>query len=123
MGPCEHIAFSSCQSVDGNDVRVTVDFLTDSLENGAVGLHVGDYRYVSREDGSFDDGGQTPIAIIPFIGTAQYAPTSESVVIVERGDSVTTIQYTQIENVSLSDPGSVVLTVSIIHTHGKHQKT
>ena len=41
---------------------MTVDFLIESMENGAVGFHVNDLRYISREDGSFDDGGQTPIS-------------------------------------------------------------
>ena len=49
MGTCEHVATSLCESVPGFDVQVTVDFLTESMENGAVGLHVDDVCYVSRE--------------------------------------------------------------------------
>ena len=117
MGPCEHVAFSSCQPVDGNDVRVTVDFLTNSLENGAVGLHVGDFRYVSREDGSFDDGGQLPISV-SITGTILYAPTPNSQVFVERGDSVTSIIYI-VTDVSITDPSFIL--INITHTHGKQQ--
>ena len=57
MGTCEYVATSSCNAIEGFDVRVTVDYISETLENGAVGLHVNNLRYVSREDGSFDDGG------------------------------------------------------------------
>ena len=114
MGTCEHVAFSSCQSDDEFNVRVTVDFLTESLENGAVGLHVNDLRFVSREDGSFDDGGQTPL-VGSTTTSRQYTPTPSSRVDVDIGENVTSIVYT-VTDVQPSHPSFIEIV--IVHTHG-----
>ena len=54
-GTCEHVALSLCDSLSATFV-VTVDFLTESMENGAIGVFLDDLHWISREDGSFDDG-------------------------------------------------------------------
>ena len=105
-GTCEHIATSFCESVPGLDVRVTIDFLTDSEENGAVGLHINDLRYVSREDGTFDDGDQTP----SLSSSTRYEYEATSVV-VNQGDGMTNITY--------SPSGAPVNEIEILHTYGK----
>ena len=106
LGTCEHIATSFCDSVPGLDVQVTVDFLTETMENGAVGLHVNDLRYVSREDGSYDDGDQTPS--VTMSTRYEYADTS---VVVERGSGMTNITY--------RPSGAPVSEIEIIHNYGK----
>lgn len=111
MGTCEHIATSSCETIQGFDVRVTVDFLTESLGNGAVGLHVNNSRYVSREDGSYDDGGQTPVPIT--LTSHEYAATGSTLVRVSFGTEQTNITYT--------DPRDPLVTIiEIVHTYGKN---
>ena len=114
MGTCEHIATSPCETIPGFDVRVTVDFLTESLENGAVGLHVNNLRYVSREDGSFDDGGQTPLASTPSV-SAEYATTGNTRVLVSFGQGQTNITFDS--NTDPSDPLDTI--IEIVHTYGK----
>ena len=111
MGTCEHVATSLCESVPGFDVRVTVDFLTESMENGAVGLHINDLRYVSREDGTFDDGGQTPTS--SSASRREYAATSPTQVVVEFGDGMT--------NITLIPNGALDAEIEIVHVYGKSQ--
>ena len=115
MGTCEHIATSSCETIPGFDVRVTVDFLTESLENGAVGLHVNNLRYISREDGSFDDGEQTPLLATP--PSAEYAAPRDIRVHVSFGQGQTNITFDS--NADLSDPLDAI--IEIVHTHGKNK--
>ena len=112
MGTCEHIAVSSCGSIPDFDVRVTVDFLTDSMENGAVGLHINDLRYVSREDGSFDDGDQTLTSYIP--NTREYIFLFSRVV-VSFGEEMTNITF-EITDPTLTDHD---IEIDIIHVFGK----
>ena len=109
MGTCEHIATSLCESVPGFDVRVTVDFLTESMENGAVGLHVNDLRYISREDGTFDDGGQTPTS--SSASRRKYDATSPTQVVVEFVDGMT--------NINLIPNGALDAEIQIVHVYGK----
>ena len=112
-GTCEHIAVSPCEPIPGSDVRVTVDFLTESMENGAVGLLINDLRYVSREDGSFDDGGQTPTESTP--DRRQYSATDTIRVSVSFGSGMTNITF----NVE-TDPNDPLDTdIEIVHTYGK----
>ena len=111
---CEHIATSLCEPVEGYDVRVTVDFLTETMDNGAVGLHVNNFRYVSREDGSFDasvdDREQTPLSSST-ADRLEYDATTPTRVVVERGQGVTNITFF---------PGNVLdAEISIVHTYGK----
>lgn len=109
LGTCEHVATSLCDPVDGYDVRVTVDFLTQSMENGAVGLLVNDFRYVSREDGSFDDGGQTD-PTFPVSGRREYEATSPTRVIVDFGENMT--------NITFFPGGALDAEIMIIHVYG-----
>jgi len=37
MGSCEHVLLRSC---DGGDFEVRTDFITDTQENGAVGIFI-----------------------------------------------------------------------------------
>jgi hypothetical protein len=113
MGTCEHIATSPCETIPGFDIRVTVDFLTETLENGAVGLHVNNLRYVSREDGSFDDGGQTPLSSSS--SSAEYAPTGDTLVLVSFGEGQT--------NITFDSTVPLGVTIEIIHTYGKNRIT
>ena len=114
MGPCEHTALSSCNPIPFFDVRVTVDFLTESLENGAVGLHVNDLRYVSREDGTFDDGGQIPQ--MSTTSSRVYAATDPTMVFVSFGSGQTNITFDS--NTDASDP--LDSEIEIIHNWGKY---
>ena len=109
MGTCEHVATSLCESVEGYDVRVTVDFLTESMENGAVGLLVNDLRYVSREDGTFNDGGQTPVSSSSM--RHEYAATAPTRVVVDFGGEVT--------NISFFSEGALNADIEIVHFHSK----
>ena len=113
MGTCEHIALSSCDDVPGYDVRVTVDFLTESMENGAVGLLVNDLRYVSREDGTYDDGGQTPISSD---STQREYLSGLNRVVVEFGNGVTNITYNFL-NFDTTDRGYIA--IRVVHSYGK----
>ena len=113
MGTCEHIATSFCESIPGFDVRVTVDFLMESLENGAVGLHVNNLRYVSGEDGSFDDGGQIPLSSTP--SSAEYSAGGGTLVRVSMGSGQTNITFDS--NTPSSDP--LDADIDIIHNWGK----
>ena len=58
-GSCEHVIFSVC---DGSpDLRITVDFLSDTLQNGRIGAsHMG-RMYVSREDGTVSIDSNTEV--------------------------------------------------------------
>ena len=91
MGTCEYTAASSCNTIPGFDVRVTVDYISETLENGAVGLHVNNLRYVSREDGSFDDGGQTPLSTTP--SSAEYSADGGTLVRVSMVPGQTNITF------------------------------
>ena len=115
MGTCEHIATSPCETIPGFDVRVTVDFLTESLENGAVGLHVNNFCYVSREDGSFDDGEQTPLSATP--SSAEYTAAGDTRVRVSFGQGQTNITFDS--NTDPSDPLDAI--IEIVHTYGKNK--
>ena len=113
MGTCEHIAVSSCEPVPGFDVRVTVDFLTESMENGAVGLLVNDLRYVSREDGFFDDGGQTHIS--PTSTRREYSATPPTSVIVDFGEGMTNITF----DIDTDPNDPLDIDIGIVHVYGK----
>ena len=109
MGTCEHVATSLCDAVDGYDVQVTVDFLTQSMENGAVGLHVNDLRYVSREDGSFDDGDQNVATVN---GRRMYDATSPTRVVVDFfGENMTNV-------ITFFPGGALDAEIEIIHVYG-----
>ena len=112
MGTCEHIAVSSCESIPGFDVQVTVDFLTGSDKNGAVGLHINDQRYVSREDGTFDDGDQPLTSSSP--NERQYL-FSFSRVVVNFGEEMTNITF------EITDPEQTDhdIELHIVHFYGK----
>ena len=102
MGTCEYTALSSCNAISGFDVRVTVDYITETRDSGAVGLHVNDFRYVSREDGSFDDGGQIPIPGLSTSSDFIYAPAGDTLVRVSLGQGQTNISFDS--NTPASDP-------------------
>lgn len=51
-GTCELIAVMSCTSAV-QDFSVRVDFISDTTDNGAVGVFKDGFSWVSREDGSF----------------------------------------------------------------------
>ena len=112
MGTCEYTAVSSCNAIPGFDVRVTVDYISETLENGAVGLHVNNLRYVSREDGSFDDGGQTPLSSTP--SNAEYFADGGTLVRVSIGPGQTNITFDS--NTPSSDP--LDTDIYIIHNWG-----
>ena len=116
MGICEYTALSSCIPIPGFDVRVTIDYITETLENGAVGLHVNDFRYVSGEDGSFDDGGQIPISGLSMSSNFIYAPAGDTLVHVSLGQGQTNISFDS--NTPASDP--LDTDIEIIHNWGKH---
>ena len=113
MGTCEHVATSLCdhESVPGFDVQVMLDFLTKSMENGAVGLHVNDLCYVSREDGTFDDGEQTPTS--SSASRRKYVATSPTQVVVEFGVDMT--------NITLIPNGALDAEIQIVHIYGTSQ--
>ena len=115
MGTCEYVAASSCNNIPGFDVRVTVDYISETLENGAVGLHVNNLRSVSREDGSFDDGGQTPLTSSSF--EAEYVPTGDTRVRVSLGTGQTNITFDS--NTPASDP--LDTDIYIVHNWGKYK--
>ena len=117
MGTCEHIATSPCETstILGFDVRVTVDFLTESLENGAVGLHVNNLRYVSREDGTFDDGEQ--ISLSSSSSSAEYAAAGDTRVRISFGQGQTNITFDS--NTDPSDPLDTI--IEIVHNYGKNK--
>ena len=112
MGTCEHVATSLCDAVDGYDVRVTVDFLTESMENGAVGLHVNDLHYVSKEDGSFVHGDQTLTPPIP--ARYMYNATSPTRVVVDFGEGMT--------NITFFPESALDAEIEIIHVYGNSLK-
>ena len=114
MGICEYTALSSCNSIPEFDVRVTVDYITETLENGAIGLHVNNFRYVSREDGSFDDGGQTPTSSTA--SSSEYTATAPTLVRVSFGSAQTNITFDS--NTAASDP--LDTDIEIIHNWGKY---
>ncbi len=51
-GVCELTALMSC-NVTEPGFAVRVDFLTDTEANGAVGVFIGDLRWIGHENGSF----------------------------------------------------------------------
>ena len=117
MGTCEYTAGSSCNAIPGFDVRVTVDYISETLENGAVGLHVNNLHYVSREDGSFDDGGQVPLSSTPPI--AEYSADGDTRVRVSMGSGQTNITFDS--NTPSSDP--LDTEIEIIHNWGIKKKS
>ena len=52
-GTCELIALRSCDESEEPDFAVRVDFISDTMDNGAVGVYRNGLRWISREDGSF----------------------------------------------------------------------
>ena len=116
MGTCEHVAVSSCLPIAGFDIQVTVDFITESMEIGAVGLHVNDLRYVSREDGSFDDGSQTPQSSTSTHREYLLDPGVE--VIVDFGLGVTNITFDTGTKIS---GDSFDLDIQIVHIYGNNE--
>ena len=116
LGTCEHVAVSPCLPIAGFDVQVTVDFLTETMDNGAVGLHVNDLRYVSREDGSFDDGSQTPQSSTST--HREYLLDSGVEVIVDFGLGVTNITFYTGTDIS---GDSFDLDIQIVHIYGKNE--
>ncbi len=53
MGICELTALMSCNGTEPG-FAVRVDFLSATEANGAVGVYMGDLKWISREDGRFD---------------------------------------------------------------------
>ena len=106
-----HLCCSN-NAIPGFDVRVTVDYISETLENGAVGLHVNNLCYVSREDGTFDDGGQVPLSSTPPI--AEYSADGDTRVRVSMGSGQTNITFDS--NTPLSDP--LDTEIEIIHNWG-----
>ena len=111
-GTCEHTAFSPCEPIEGFDVRVTIDFLTELLENGAVGLHINKFHYVSREDGSFDDSGR--VSSIPI--SREYDAIPPTRVFVSFAEGMTNISFDS--NTDASDP--LDTDIKIVHIYGKY---
>ena len=116
MGTCEHTALRYCDPIPGFNVRVNVDFLTESMENGAVGLLVNDLRYVSREDGSFDDGDHTPISST---ATRREYESSSSRIVVNLGMGVTNFTYNVI---GLEEDDPFFIEIAVIHVYGESSK-
>ena len=116
MGMCEHTALRSCEPIQGFNVRVNVDFLMESMENGAVGLLVNDLCYVSREDGSFDDGGQTPLSST---ATRREYESSGSRIVVNLGEGVTNFTYNVI---GLEEDDPFFIEITVIHDYGEQSK-
>ena len=114
MGTCEHTALRFCDLIPGFNVRVNVDFLTESMENGAVGLLVNDLRYVSREDGSFDDGGQTPLP--SSTTTHKEYKSSDSRIVVNLGEGMTNITYSIID---LPEDDPLFIEITVVHVYGE----
>jgi hypothetical protein len=52
-GICELIAVTSCDA-QVPDFSVRVDFRSEDDANGAIGVRIGNLRWVSRENGDFD---------------------------------------------------------------------
>ena len=54
-GSCEIVAIQSCNQSMGVelDFTVRVDYITETSELGAVGIHKDEYTWVSREDGEY----------------------------------------------------------------------
>ena len=95
-------------------MRVMVDFLTESMGNGAIGLLVNDLCYISREDGSFDDGDQTPMFSSP--SSREYLADFSTQVTVKFDQGVTTIKF----DISTLVQGQALGTdlIEIIHVYG-----
>lgn len=51
-GTCEVVALRSCVNTKA-DFAIRVDFISDTMSNGAVGMYKDGLRWNSREDGSF----------------------------------------------------------------------
>ena len=103
-GTCEYIALSSC---DGSpDFSVTVDFLTGSLENGAIGITKDGQHWISREDGTIESS-----AVI-----SNTSPDGDgNIVISYRGQNVLGIIGSGFNRLEVADGINVVVT----HQYGK----
>ena len=107
-GTCEHIALSLCESTSTSPkFSVNVDFLSESMENGAVGFILGDLSWISREDGSYDDGGNEILTSQVEDGFTRYVYSDG--VVVELSANLTIIKF------SSSD----IDEVTIAHYYGK----
>ena len=83
------------------------------MENGAVGLLVNNLHYISREDGSFDVGGQTPLSSTT---THREYESSGSRIVVSLGEGMNNITYSVI-NLPEDDPFFIEITV--VHVYGE----
>lgn len=53
-GSCELTALGACDDISTEaDFSIRVDFISDTMANGAVGVYKDGLRWISREDGSF----------------------------------------------------------------------
>ncbi|XP_064387505.1 uncharacterized protein LOC135335846 isoform X3 [Halichondria panicea] len=111
MGTCEHALLQSCD--DSVDFMVRTDFLTDSMDNGAVGVFFNEAWWISREDGSYESSeAASSVSGVPGRETTVYA---DSNVEVERGDNYTEIRVGGGIGVNVrhnyGDPSSIIVTV------------
>ena len=110
-GTCEHTALSLCEGLsDGSKFSINVDFLTESMEMGAVGLFLGDSRWISREDGSYDDGDAE--VLTSEAGENFIRHIYSAGVIVDLYPNMTTITFTNLD----------IDEVIISHNYGNEQK-
>ena len=107
-GTCELVAVKSCVGAE-EGFTVRVDFILDTLANGAVGVYKDGFRWVSREDGSF----LTTSEEVPNEDEgAMYFETSDITVLLNESSKINTIIV-----------GDGIL-VDIIHSYGgKNVKT
>ncbi|XP_064387502.1 uncharacterized protein LOC135335845 isoform X3 [Halichondria panicea] len=111
MGTCEHTLLQSCD--DSVDFMVRTDFLTDNMDNGAVGVFIDGASFISRENGSFESSEtSSSISGVPGRVTEVYA---DSNVEVERGDTYTEIRVGGGIGVNVrhnyGDPSLIIVTV------------
>ena len=105
-GICEVVALTSCNGTEPG-FAVRVDFLT-SRQNGAVGIFMGELRWISLEDGSFSSNAVAAPSSDPNV--LEY-PASDVTVTLNEAQSTTTIEV----------GGSIEVTV--VHNYGGLQST
>lgn len=52
-GSCEIVAIQSCNDTESDVILVTVDYITETSELGAVGVRKDEFMWVSRENGEY----------------------------------------------------------------------